>query len=62
MFTYFPHGLRHDVSVGQIDIFQGDAVDGEIAVVLGAEGDRCCHNLGPSPRLKMADLLVEQVR
>ena len=26
------------------------------------EGDHCCHNLGPAPRLRMADWLANQLR
>lgn len=56
--TYVVHGALDEVPMTFVDTLRAHAVNAaELTIVVEAEGDHCCHNLGPAPRLHMADWL-----
>jgi len=59
--TYFLHGALDEAPIDQVDKFKDLAVNAEVHLVVEPEGDHCCHNLGPTPRLEMADWLTDQL-
>jgi len=59
--TYFLHGALDEVPLGQIDVLREFAVNADLTVIVEPHGDHCCHNLGPAPRLRMADWLAERL-
>lgn len=59
--TYFLHGALDSIPMKQINILREHAVDAEIIVDIEPNGDHCCHNLGPAPRLRMADWLAHRL-
>lgn len=60
--TYFLHGALDFVPVSQVDVLRQYAVNADLTLVVEPGGDHCCHNLGPRPRLEMADWIADQVR
>jgi 2,6-dihydroxypseudooxynicotine hydrolase len=60
--TYFLHGALDFVPVSQVQVLQEHAVNADLTVVVEPLGDHCCHNLGPRPRLEMADWIADQLQ
>ncbi|WP_140404161.1 MULTISPECIES: alpha/beta hydrolase [unclassified Nocardioides] len=60
--TYVMHGAKDETPLTELDLLQEYAVNADITIDLEPEGDHCCHNLGPAPRLRMADWLANQLR
>lgn len=58
--TYFLHGALDELSIQQIDVLR-ELVSAPLTVVVEPRGDHCCHNLGPRPRVQMADWLVDRL-
>ena len=44
-----------------LDLLKEYAVNAPIVLDIEPEGDHCCHNLGPAPRLRMADWLATEL-
>lgn len=59
--TYFLHGALDPVPLEQVDLLRATAVEAELTVVVEPRGDHCCHNLGPVPRVRMADWLADRL-
>ncbi|TWP32323.1 alpha/beta hydrolase family protein [Leekyejoonella antrihumi] len=59
--TYFLHGALDFVPVSQAEVLKEYAVNADLTVVVEPAGDHCCHNLGPRPRLTMADWVADQL-
>jgi 2,6-dihydroxypseudooxynicotine hydrolase len=59
--TYFLHGALDEVPMSQIDVLRESAVNADLTIVVEPHGDHCCHNLGPAPRLRMADWLADHL-
>ncbi len=59
--TYFLHGALDFVPISQVDVLKSCAVNADLTVVVEPQGDHCCHNLGPLPRLAMVDWVTEQL-
>lgn len=59
--TYFQHGARDELPLSEIDELKKHAVNAELIFDVEPDGDHCCHNLGPAPRLRMADWMVDQL-
>lgn len=59
--TYVLHGALDETPISQIETLRQLAVNAPLTVVIEPEGDHCCHNLGPAPRVAMADWLVDQL-
>lgn len=59
--TYFLHGALDEVPLDQIDLLREWAPNAELDVVVEEQGDHCCHNLGPVPRLAMADWITDRL-
>jgi 2,6-dihydroxypseudooxynicotine hydrolase len=59
--TYFLHGALDEVPLDQVSLLRELAVNAELTIVVEPHGDHCCHNLGPAPRIKMADWLVDRL-
>lgn len=60
--TYFQQGALDFVPVSQVDVLKKYAVNADLTVVVEPAGDHCCHNLGPRPRLEMADWIADRLR
>jgi 2,6-dihydroxypseudooxynicotine hydrolase len=60
--TYFLHGALDEMPVDQVDVLRELAPHAPLTLVIEDEGDHCCHNLGPVPRVQMADWLVDHLR
>lgn len=59
--TYFLHGALDFVPLSQVDVLKATAVNADLTVVVEPEGDHCCHNLGPLPRLSMVDWVTDRL-
>ncbi|WP_330474614.1 alpha/beta hydrolase family protein [Terrabacter sp. C0L_2] len=59
--TYFQQGGLDFVPVSQVDVLKQYAVNADLTIVVEPEGDHCCHNLGPRPRLEMVDWVADQL-
>lgn len=60
--TYIQHGALDEVPVSEVDHIKEHAVNAQLHIVIEPEGDHCCHNLGPRPRIEMIDWLEEQLK
>jgi 2,6-dihydroxypseudooxynicotine hydrolase len=60
--TYVLHGALDEVPLDQIELIRRRAVNADLTIVVEPHGDHCCHNLGPTPRVRMADWLADQLR
>lgn len=59
--TYVLHGALGEVPLGQVRQLRELATEAELTIVVEPAGDQCCHNLGPAPRVAMADWLVDRL-
>lgn len=59
--TYFQHGAKDELPISEIDQLKQHAVNTSPVFDVEPEGDHCCHNLGPAPRLRMVDWLADQL-
>lgn len=59
--TYIMHGAKDETPITEVDLVKEFAVNADLVIDIEPEGDHCCHNLGPAPRLRMADWLVDQL-
>lgn len=59
--TYIQHGMLDEVPVSEVEHIKQYAVNAPLTIVVEPEGDHCCHNLGPRPRIEMIDWLEEQL-
>ncbi len=59
--TYGLHGALDTNPIEMIDEFRSYAVNAPLTVVVEPDGNHCCHNLGPTPRLRMADWLSDRL-
>ncbi|GGB21660.1 alpha/beta hydrolase [Flexivirga endophytica] len=59
--TYFQHGAKDELPMSEIDQLKQYAVNAPLVFDIEPEGDHCCHNLGPAPRLRMADWMADQL-
>lgn len=59
--TYIQHGSLDEVPQTEVDVVKRHAVDASLHIVIEPNGDHCCHNLGPRPRIQMVDWLEEQL-
>lgn len=59
--AYFLHGALDEMPMWQIDMLKEHAVNAELVIDVEPHGDHCCHNLGPAPRVRMADWLVDRL-
>ncbi|MBS1886156.1 MAG: alpha/beta hydrolase [Actinobacteria bacterium] len=55
--TYVLHGALDEIPGEQVDLIRELAANAPLTVVVEPLGDHCCHNLGPAPRVAMADWL-----
>ncbi|MHA3700705.1 alpha/beta hydrolase family protein [Jatrophihabitans sp. YIM 134969] len=60
--TYIQHGALDEVPTSEVDVVKQYAVNADLHIVIEWEGDHCCHNLGPRPRIEMVDWLEEQLK
>ncbi|SDG20999.1 alpha/beta hydrolase family protein [Klenkia brasiliensis] len=60
--TYIQHGMHDEVPVSEVEVVKQLAVDAPLTIVIEPDGDHCCHNLGPRPRIEMVDWLEEQLK
>lgn len=60
--TYVLHGALDPIPVRQVEVLRTLVVGAPLSIVVEPEGDHCCHNLGPVPRIRMADWLVDRLR
>jgi 2,6-dihydroxypseudooxynicotine hydrolase len=60
--TYVLHG-RHDVifSMEQVDKLREHVTSAPLEIVVEADGDHCCHNMGPVVRPRMADWIARAI-
>lgn len=59
--TYVLHGMHDEVPPSFLDTMREKAVNAPLTIVVEEDGDHCCHNLGPRPRLQMADWITDQL-
>jgi 2,6-dihydroxypseudooxynicotine hydrolase len=59
--TYVLHGALGDVPLRQVQLLRELATNTELTVVVEPAGDHCCDNLGPVPRVAMADWLMDRL-
>lgn len=59
--TYVLHGNHDEIPMTFVDTIRATAVHAPLTVVVENQGDHCCHNLGPRPRLQMADWLRDHL-
>lgn len=59
--TYIQHGNLDEVPQTEVDVVKQHAVNAPLHIVIEPEGDHCCHNLGPRPRIEMVDWLQDQL-
>ncbi len=59
--TYVLHGAKDETPISEIDLLQQYAHRASIVLDVEPEGDHCCHNLGPAPRVRMADWLASEL-
>lgn len=59
--TYVLHGSLDEIPDSEIDVLVEHAVNAQLEIDIEPEGDHCCHNLGPEPRLRMADWLADRL-
>jgi 2,6-dihydroxypseudooxynicotine hydrolase len=59
--TYVLHGALDEIPLDQIDVIRQCATETDLTIVVEPNGDHCCHNLGPVPRVRMADWLADQL-
>jgi 2,6-dihydroxypseudooxynicotine hydrolase len=59
--TYVLHGMLDEVPPSFLDTVRSHITNAPLTLVVEDEGDHCCHNLGPRPRLQMVDWLAEQL-
>jgi 2,6-dihydroxypseudooxynicotine hydrolase len=60
--TYHLHGALDEAPIARVETLQALAVNAPLTIVVEPEGDHCCHNLGPVPRVRMADWLADTLR
>jgi 2,6-dihydroxypseudooxynicotine hydrolase len=60
--TYVLHGALDETPLQQTELLRALAPDAPLTVVVEPAGDHCCHNLGPAPRVAMADWLADRLR
>ena len=60
--TYVLHGAKDETPITEVDLLKEYAVNASLVIDIEPEGDHCCHNLGPAPRYRMADWVVDQLR
>lgn len=59
--TYILHGAKDETPITEVDLVKEYAVNATLVIDIEPEGDHCCHNLGPEPRLRLADWFADQV-
>ncbi|MGH9043825.1 MAG: alpha/beta hydrolase family protein [Acidimicrobiales bacterium] len=60
--TYGLHGALDTNPIEMVNEFRSLATMAPLTVVVEPHGNHCCHNLGPMPRVRMADWLSNQLR
>jgi 2,6-dihydroxypseudooxynicotine hydrolase len=53
--------MLDEVPPSFLDTVRSHITNAPLTLVVEDEGDHCCHNLGPRPRLQMVDWLAEQL-
>lgn len=59
--TYVLHGAKDETPITEVDLVKEYAVNAPLVIDIEPEGDHCCHNLGPEPRLRLADWFTDQL-
>jgi 2,6-dihydroxypseudooxynicotine hydrolase len=59
--TYVLHGARDEIPLSQVALLQELTSNAQLTIVVEPAGDHCCHNLGPAPRVRMADWLADHL-
>lgn len=59
--TYILHGADDEIPLRFVDTARELIANAPLTVIVEEDGDHCCHNLGPRPRLEMADWLHDQL-
>ncbi|MFZ3599446.1 alpha/beta hydrolase family protein [Streptomyces sp. BH104] len=59
--TYVLHGSLDEIPDAELDVLRECAPHAPLDIVVEPLGDHCCHNLGPEPRLRMADWLADRL-
>ncbi|GAB3854656.1 alpha/beta fold hydrolase [Nocardioides maradonensis] len=59
--TYVQHGALDEIPITEIDETRRLLANAPLVLDIEPTGDHCCHNLGPAPRLRMADWLADQL-
>ncbi|TWP32674.1 alpha/beta hydrolase [Leekyejoonella antrihumi] len=59
--TYILHGAKDETPITEVDQVKEYATNAQLVIDIEPEGDHCCHNLGPAPRLRMADWLATEL-
>ena len=59
--TYVLHGAKDETPITELDLLKEYAVHAPLVFDVEPEGDHCCHNLGPAPRLRIADWLTAKL-
>ena len=59
--TYVLHGARDEIPLSQVALVRELAAHAPLTIVVEPAGDHCCHNLGPAPRIRMADWLADRL-
>lgn len=59
--TYVLHGAKDETPITEVDLLKQHATNAHLVIDIESEGDHCCHNLGPAPRIRMADWIVDQL-
>ncbi len=60
--TYVLHGALDEIPLEQVALLRSLATEAPLTVVVEPAGDHCCHNMGPAPRVAMADWLADRLR
>lgn len=59
--TYILHGRFDEIPMQFAATARTHITNAALTIVVEDEGDHCCHNLGPRPRLQIADWLADQL-
>jgi len=59
--TYVLHGALGEVPLRQVQLLRELATNAELTIVVEPAGDQGCDNLGPEPRVAMADWLADRL-
>ena len=60
--TYILHGALDPIPIRQVDVLRSLAIHAPLTIEIKPAGDHCCHNLGPAPRVAMADWIADRLR